>query len=302
MSGFRKGIDVSEYNGVVDWEKVKASGAGFAMIRAGFGRTLDRYFQRNVEQCNRVGLPCGVYWFSYALDTAGAAREAAACLDAIRPYAIGLPVGFDLEYDSVKYAQRHGVYIGKALASDMVRAYCRAIRSAGYPAMNYANPDFLNRYFDEGVKQEFLIWLAQWPGGTPQLETPPRTCEFWQYSAKGSVPGITGPVDLDVCYGDYPKEEETDDMTGEQIFNALNTYLDTLPVPEWAVEELAGAKAAGITDGKKPMRLIPRYQAAIMALRAETGGAPAQQDGGAITEQPEEVEETPDTALLDSAT
>lgn len=292
MSGFIRGIDVSEYNGAVNWEAVKASGVRFAMIRAGFGRTLDRYFKRNAEQCNRVGLPCGVYWFSYALDAAGAAREAAACLDAIRPYRVDFPVGFDLEYDSVKYAQSHGVYIGRAQASDMARAYCRAIRTAGYPAVNYANPDFLNRYFDEEMKREFPVWLAQWPGGAPPLETPPRACEIWQYSAEGWVPGITGPVDLDVCYGTYPKEEEMDDMTGEQIFNALNAYLDTLPVPEWAARELAGAKAAGITDGKQPTRLIPRYQAAIMALRAAQGGpAPA---------EPEELAQSPDAASPDS--
>ncbi len=67
MSDYTKGIDVSEHNGVVDWEKVKASGIEFAMIRAGYGQTVDLRFKRNVSECNRIGLPCGVYWFSYAL-------------------------------------------------------------------------------------------------------------------------------------------------------------------------------------------------------------------------------------------
>lgn len=267
MSGYIKGIDVSEHNGEIDWEKVKASGIGFAMLRGGYGQTVDKQFRRNASECNRLGIPCGVYWFSYALSTVVAEREAAFCLATIQPYKIDFPVAFDLEYDSVNYAQKKGVYIGMSLASDMAREFCQAVRWAGYTAMNYANPDYLNRYFDKPVQTEFPVWLAQWPNGTPNMDQPPRACGIWQYSEKGSVPGIKGPVDLDVCYETYPKKED-DNMTGEQIYNALNAYLDTQPVPQWAQKELAAAKEMGITDGKNPMRLMPRYQAAIMAKRA----------------------------------
>lgn len=267
MSGYTKGIDVSEHNGVIDWDQVKSSGITFAMLRAGYGRTVDKQFRRNAAECNRLGILIGVYWFSYALNAAGAAQEAAACLTAIEPYQLNLPVAFDLEYDSVSYAQKQGVQIGKELASAMARSFCDAIRTAGYSAANYANPDYLNRYFDSSVRDGFPIWLAQWPNGTPNLDKPPRACAIWQYSERGSVPGISGAVDLDVCYVDYSKKEE-DTMTGEQIYDALNAHLDTLPVPDWAKKELDEAKEMGITDGKNPMRLIPRYQAAIMAKRA----------------------------------
>ena len=84
MSGYIKGIDVSEHNGVIDWEKVKASNVEFAMIRAGYGRTVDLRFKRNAEECNRLGIPFGVYWFSYALNAIGAALEADVCLETIR--------------------------------------------------------------------------------------------------------------------------------------------------------------------------------------------------------------------------
>ena len=216
-----------------------------------------------------MGIPCGIYWFSYALTAAGAAQEAAVCLEAIRPYKIDYPVAFDLEYDNFdRYALNNGVVVGMKLASDMTRAFCHAVREAGYTAANYTNQDCLRRYFDADVQREFPIWLAQWPGGTPNLDKPPRKCEIWQYSDKGSVPGIKGAVDLDVCYETYPKKEENDTMTGEQIYNALNAYLDAQPVPEWAEKELAEAKEMGITDGSAPMRLVPRYQAAIMAKRA----------------------------------
>ena len=111
--------------------------------------------------------------------------------------------------------------------------------------------------------------LAQGPGGTPRLEHSPRVCSMWQYSNKGNIPGVSGPVDLDVCYENYPKEEKhLSYMTGKQIYNALNGYMDTLPVPEWAIKELAEAEELGISDGQNPARLIPRYQAAIMAKRA----------------------------------
>ena len=268
MSSYIKGIDVSEHNGIIDWEKVKTSGIGFAMIRAGYGRTVDLRFKHNVSECNRLGIPCGVYWFSYALNADGAAREAKCCLEAIRPYQIDYPVAFDLEYDSVNYAQKHGVFIDMELASGMAQAFCQALQDAGHITMNYANHDYLNRYFDANVQKEFPVWLAQWPNGMPNLDKPPRACAIWQYSEKGSVPGIKGPVDLDVCYETYLNMEEKDNMTGEQIYNALNAYLDTQPVPEWAKKELAEAKEMGITDGKSPMRMVPRYQAAIMAKRA----------------------------------
>lgn len=225
-SGYIKGIDVSEHNGVIDWEKVKASGAGFAIIRGGYGKKLDKQFKRNIKECSRVGLPCGVYWFSYALNAADAAREAAVCLDAIQPYKIDFPVAFDLEYDSVKYAQEQGGYIDLKLASDMVRAFCRTVREKGFYAANYANPDYLNRYFDNAVKSEFPVWLAQWPNGTPSLDKPPKKCEIWQYSAKGSVPGISGPVDLDVCYAEYPKNKELDEMTQEQFNKMFAAAMD----------------------------------------------------------------------------
>lgn len=267
MNDYKKGIDVSEHNGVIDWEKVKASGVEFAMLRAGYGQTVDKQFRCNADACNRIGLPIGVYWFSYAAIESLAKEEAITCLSTILPYNIDLPVAYDLEYDSVKYAQKQGVFVGMELASRMARSFCETVQGAGYATANYANPDYLNRYFDANVQRDFPIWLAQWPGSTPSLDKPPRMCAIWQYSEKGSVPGIKGPVDLDVCYADYNKKEE-DTMTGEQIYNALNTYLDAQTVPQWAEKELAEAKEMGITDGKNPMRLMPRYQAAIMAKRA----------------------------------
>ncbi len=200
MSSFSRGIDVSEHNGTIDWEKVKASGIQFAMLRAGYGKgNVDKQFVRNAQGCTRVGMPFGVYWFSYAVSEAEAAQEAAHCLKAVEPYQLDLPIAYDFEYDSVNNAAKRGVTVTKALASKLAKTFLDAIRKAGYGAANYANPAFLNRYFDASV--DYPLWLAQWPSGTPALDKPPRDCHMWQYSEKGSVPGINGNVDMDVCYG-----------------------------------------------------------------------------------------------------
>ncbi len=105
MSTYTKGIDVSEHNGVIDWEKVKASGVGFAMIRAGYGKgNIDKQFVRNAQECTRVGMPFGVYWFSYAVTEEEVEREAEHCLNAVKPYHLDLPIAYDFEYDSVNNA------------------------------------------------------------------------------------------------------------------------------------------------------------------------------------------------------
>ena len=204
-------IDVSEWQGVIDWEQVRPHIDG-AMLRAGFGRgTPDRQFDRNAAECNRLGIPCGAYWFSYAASAAEAEAEAAALLDTVKPWRMELPLAWDFEYDSVTHAALKGVTVTRSLASAMALAFCSAVERGGYWALNYANPDFLGRYFDASVPARFGLWLAQWsgkggeddrPGGRDGV-SPPRPCAIWQWSPRGSVPGIRGFVDLDVSETDF---------------------------------------------------------------------------------------------------
>ena len=119
-----RGIDISVWQGAPDFEKVKESGVEFVIARAGYGKNnIDKQFYRTAAECNRLGIPLGVYWFSYALSTEEAAREARYCLEAIRPYQLEYPVFFDLEYDSVQYAAKHGVTINKFTATAMANAF-----------------------------------------------------------------------------------------------------------------------------------------------------------------------------------
>ena len=198
-----KYIDVSEWQGAVDWETAKPHIDG-AVLRAGWGAgRADRRFARNAAECNRLGIPCGAYWFSYAKSVPEAEAEAAALLAAVKPYRMELPLIFDFEYDSVSAARAGGVEVSKALATDMVRAFCETVEAGGCYALFYANPDFLTRYFDAELPRRFGLWLAQWPGGTPDLTQPPRRCAMWQWTNAGRVPGVSGDVDISEAYADF---------------------------------------------------------------------------------------------------
>jgi len=201
MGTYTKGIDVSEHQGVIDWEKVKGK-IDFAMLRAGYGKNhIDRQFVRNISECNRLGIPVGAYWFSYATNTDEAKAEAEYCIAALAPYKVEYPVSFDFEYDSINYAKGRGVSVTKELVSCMAIAFLLEIESAGHWAMNYSNPDCVNKYFSADVTARFDFWLASWPTA-PNFDKPPLTCGIWQYGG-GTYDGITGNVDSDIAYKPY---------------------------------------------------------------------------------------------------
>lgn len=199
-----KGIDVSEHQGKINWEKVKDH-IDFAILRAGFGRNnIDKQFLRNIKECNRLGIKVGVYWFSYAYTTEMAKQEARFCLDAIKDYKIEYPVCFDLEYDTRNYAEKNGVTLTKRLATDMAKAFLNEVEKSGYWAMNYANPDFIDSQFYQNELERYSLWIA-WYGATEQ-EAKKYGCEMWQYSESGSVNGIgTNSVDVNYDYRNFAK-------------------------------------------------------------------------------------------------
>lgn len=248
----QKGIDVSKHNGTIDWAKVKEAGVQFAMIRAGYGaNNIDAQFKRNLSECNRLGIPCGVYWFSYAYTEEMARKEAEHCLTAIKPYKLDYPVAFDFEYDSVSYAAKKGVSMTKSLASKLVTAFCGTVEKAGYYAMNYANADYQANYFDNGVKKAYDLWLAQWPK-RPDLSALPD-CGIWQYSSTGTVPGIDGNVDMNAAYKDYPAIIAG--MKGEPM-----EQTEKEKAQEWVMEQ-------GISDGTNPDAPATRSQLWVMLYR-----------------------------------
>lgn len=196
-----RGIDVSKHQGLINWNRVKAAGIQFAMIRAGYGKNnIDTQFVRNITECNRLGIPVGVYWFSYALNEKMAAEEAQKVLEIIRPYKVEYPVVFDLEYDTIEYAKKKGITINKAMASKMVEAFCGTIEKAGYYAMNYANLDYLRNMFDPGLRTKYDLWYAQYAS---EVNSQVGSVGIWQYTSSGKVDGISGNVDMNIAYKDY---------------------------------------------------------------------------------------------------
>lgn len=193
-----KGIDVSQWQGNIDWQKVKGAGVQFAMLRAGYGRNnLDTKFHRNAQRAIAAGIPIGLYWFSYALNVEMARREAQYAVEVAKKYKITWPIAYDLEYDTVSYAVKNGVAITKSLATQMAIAFCEEIKRLGYIPMVYTNLDYLNRYFDRS-KLPYDLWYAQYASTASVADK-----EIWQYSSKGSVPGIAGNVDMNHGYKDY---------------------------------------------------------------------------------------------------
>lgn len=201
MKIVKRGIDVSEHQGAIDWQAVKNAGIEFAILRAGYGRTgRDRHFLYNIQECNRLQIPVGVYWFSYALTAADARREAEACIQMIRPYRVEYPVCYDLEYDSLRYAKEQGTPISPAAATAMAKAFCSKVEERGYYAMNYTNSDYLHNMFQMSQLAPFDLWFAYY-----QKECNRDGVGLWQYSSNGRVPGITGPCDMDYAAQDYQK-------------------------------------------------------------------------------------------------
>lgn len=195
-----KGLDVSEFQGIIDWEQVKAAGYQFAMIRAGYGfGTLDQQFQRNAAECNRIGLPIGVYWFCYALTPETARQEAEGCIRAISGYRLDYPVCYDIEQATINYAAQNGVTVTKDLATRFIQSFCNRVEELGYFAMFYSNRNFLNTYFPNDLAERYALWYAYY---NTQFDN--TQCGIWQYTDQGNVPGIAGNVDLDVSFSDYP--------------------------------------------------------------------------------------------------
>lgn len=196
-----KGIDISQWNGNLDFNKIKASGVEFAMIRAGFGGMVDPKFKQNIEGCIAAGIHVGIYWFIYSLNPAQAVNEANTCHSVIAPYRnkIDFPVACDFEYDSERYMRENGVTPTKALNTAIVKSFCDRIERLGWYTANYSNLDFIYNHFNQNELERFDLWVAAWGPSAP-----PRDCGIWQYTSDGSVPGSSARTDMNIAYKDYP--------------------------------------------------------------------------------------------------
>ena len=159
------GLDISKWNGDIDWKAIKKANIQFVIIRAGYGTNyVDPYFKSNIENAIKYDIMIGIYWFSYAHTYQGAKLEAEKCYKTIKPYKkdINLPVFWDFEYDSVNYANKNGHSISKKLASGMADTFCTTIKNKGMQTGIYTNIDYSKRYFTQDVLSKYHTWIAQW--------------------------------------------------------------------------------------------------------------------------------------------
>ena len=194
-----KGIDVSQWQGEIKWMLVKTD-QDFVIPREGYRRTIDSWFLSYVRDALKASMAIpGVYHFLYTISEAEAIAEAKSAARNARE--AGLPEGTiifaDYEYDSVDKAAARGVYVDKDLCTRMTLAFCQEVERHGFRAGIYTNQDFWNRMYDMTKLKQFVPWLAHYNGGA----APAHDCMFHQYSSSGSVPGINGNVDMDLCYG-----------------------------------------------------------------------------------------------------
>ena len=196
---YRLGIDVSHYQGEIEWEKVKNSGIEFVMIRLGFrgyGQEgvlkLDTKFQENIQGARAAGLDVGVYFFSQAITEQEAREEAEFVIEHLQPYDLQLPVAYDPETILHDEARTDDV-TGEQCTQTTV-AFCETIENAGYDSMVYCNMLWQAYELDLKAIANYPIWYADYES-KPQT---PYHFEYWQYSNEGRVDGIQGNVDLNI--------------------------------------------------------------------------------------------------------
>lgn len=191
-------IDVSKYQGTIDWAAAKAAGVQGAILRAGYGRyasQIDHTYERNYAECKRLNIPVGAYWYVYAKDQAGIAAETSLFLQTLEGKQLELPVYLDVE-------DKAQAGMSKAALTDMVRTGCKALEAAGWFAGFYTYTSFAQKMDYAALAKEYTPWLADYRAN--YNTTLPR--DMHQYSSGGSVPGIAGRVDCNHCYRDFAAE------------------------------------------------------------------------------------------------
>ena len=195
----RRGLDVSQHQGDIDWERVRAEGFDFAFIRIGYrGYSVGDIFaderaRENLAAAKAAGFDVGVYFYAQSVDLEEAKEEAQWCLDFLAGESLDLPVVYDWEY--VSPSARTGGMDRKTL-TECAQAFCTAIESAGYQPMIYFNSHVSRDLLDLEELSEYPFWLAQYKD---QLDYPLQI-DFWQYTETGSIPGIEGDVDIDLMF------------------------------------------------------------------------------------------------------
>lgn len=206
----RLGIDVSQHQGEIDWDKVKQDGVNFAIIRLGWignkeNHTVDTEFERNFAECKRVGIPCGVYVYNYCNSVDTVKSGAKWVKENLSGKNLEYPIFIDMEDSSI-------VECGKTLLTNIADAFCDYLKD-DFSVGVYANKNWFTNYLNSTkLKKLYKIWWAEW--GEKEEATASFVVDLWQWSSEGQVSGIKGNVDLN--YEDVESEEEETTENEEQ--------------------------------------------------------------------------------------
>lgn len=207
-----KGIDVSAWQGQIDWKTVAAYGMDFAILRiTEAGNVTDKYFERNYTECQKYNIPIGVYKYSYAMTIAEIQSEARKIVSVLNGRKLQYPVWLDLEYNNQRSLGAENIH-------KMAEAFEKIITAAGYKFGIYCNVDWYMNVICSHLKK-YDFWIARYPAnddGWLQERLRPDFGVGWQYSSKAKIPGINGTVDRNVFYKDY-KEVSTVDKNIEKL-------------------------------------------------------------------------------------
>lgn len=225
MVNKKYGIDVSEYQGKIDWNSAR-SDIRFAILRSGFGITanqVDKRFFENAKNAYEYGIPLGAYWFLYALNVEDAAKNAKAFIEIVKYSGVKFeyPLYLDIEGDTTRYMLSEKVNPSPELISDMIRVFCEIVEQNGYYAGIYSDYSFIKAWIKPDLLDRYDLWLAYWvPNFNP--DSVPIKCNMWQWTNSGTVHGIDGYVDLNYTALDFPKIMRDNDL------NNLSDKSDTL--------------------------------------------------------------------------
>ena len=199
-----RGIDVSTHQKEIDWEQVKAAGFEFVMIRIGYRGSVqgllfeDEWAQVNYAGAKAAGLKVGGYFFSQSISVEEAIEEANYAMSIIEGWELDMPIVYDWEFLQEDYRNAH---VDARMLTDYTKAFCQTVESAGYEAMVYFNPDISRKQMYLEELTDYRFWLAMYKD---QMDYPYKV-DMWQYTFTGTVPGISGDVDINLY---FPYENE----------------------------------------------------------------------------------------------
>lgn len=240
-----KGIDISRHNTIRSFPAIKSQGVEFCVIRAGYGTAVDAKFEAHIKAAKDCGMLVGAYWFCYALDVADARREAEVCAETLRGHQLELPVFYDFEYDTERYAAKHKVTYNPKLRTDIIETFCTEITKQRYKAGVYTNPDYWLYKLNSDRLAKWALWIAA----------------YRQSDCKASF-ATTSPSDLPAAYGNaiiwqFGKCKFTK-AVGDVDINYGYGIKSPVPAKTYKVGDTYTVKAGDVyTTGRKvPARVV----------------------------------------------